>query len=171
MRTFLQLIGAARTGDQSYARSIADWPRLIDDIDAGRVTLPPPGEIAMHWVSQGVLLLNSSLTLSRFKVEGDPHQLRGHLPLWRPLVLKVIELLAGCADRPVVFLGFGAQAANLLRTAEITSTETRPTRERTHAGCLLREHPAKGDALLSLPNPFVECNRLLASMNATPIAW
>jgi uracil-DNA glycosylase len=171
VRTLLQLIGAARSGDPAYARSTADWPRLIDDIEAGRLALPRPGEIAGRWVGEGVLLLNASLTLSRFRVEGDPHQLSGHLPLWRPLVMRVIELLAGRADRPVVFICFGASAARLLAAAGLAPAEDRPMEGRPGVGCIVREHPAAGDAMLSRPNPFVACNRLLAAMNAAPIAW
>ena len=69
----------------AMSASTADWERLIADIEAGRIDLEPAAEIADRWVRQGVLLLNSSFTLSRFAVEGDAHQVRGHLPLWRPV--------------------------------------------------------------------------------------
>lgn len=170
MRTLLQLIVVARTGDETYGRSVLEWPRLITDIEAGRVTLPKPAEIADSWVAQGVLLLNSSLTLSRFAVEGDPHQLRGHLPLWRPLVIAVVRALMARAQ-PLVIIGFGAQAAEVLRACDIAQVADGRVAGHGAVACLPREHPARGDALLAQPNPFQACNRLLASMNATPIAW
>ena len=89
------MIAAARTGDESYARSVAEWPRLRSEIETGDFAMDAPGKIADRWVGQGALLLNSALTLSRFSVEGDPHQVRGHLPLWRPFIETVLEA-PGC---------------------------------------------------------------------------
>ena len=39
IRTWLQLVAAARTGNATYAGSVADWERLIGDIEAGRVDI------------------------------------------------------------------------------------------------------------------------------------
>lgn len=169
VRTFMQLIVAARTGDASYASSTADWPRLRSDIEAGRLDLEPAAEIADRWVGQGILLLNSALTLSRFKVEGDPHQLKGHLPLWRPFIAAVISHLSG-RGTPIVFIGFGGQAADALAAAGVRATEEgAPPAGMT--ACVVREHPARGDAVLALENPFVLCNRWLAQMGASPVSW
>jgi uracil-DNA glycosylase len=165
VRTYIQLIAAARTGDGDYIRVTDDWRRLIDDIEAGRVDLEPAAEIADRWVGQGVLLLNSSFTLSRFAVEGDPHQLRGHLPLWRPLILAVLRRLAG-RGTPVVFVAFGSQAADALAEAGLTAEGAGP-----NVACVLREHPAFAAAVLALENPFVACNRLLMAVGAEPISW
>lgn len=170
VRTYMQLIAAARTGDASYADSTGDWARLVGDIESGRIDMEPASRIADRWVGQGVLLLNSALTISRFAVEGDPHQLRGHLPLWRPLIVTVLERLA-VRGKPMVFIGFGGQAAEALRMAGIFETGTRPGHADAKAACILREHPAAGDQVLALENPFTACNRLLSSMNVRPISW
>ena len=165
VRTFMQLVAAARTGDAGYIGSTADWQRLIDDIEQGRIDLEPAVEIADRWVRQGVLLLNSSFTLSRFAVEGDPHQVCGHLPLWRPIVVAVLRHLA-TRGTPVVFLGFGAQAADALAEAGIAEGSAQPD-----VASILREHPARAEAVLALENPFVACNRALAAMGAAPVSW
>jgi uracil-DNA glycosylase len=165
IRTWMQLIVAARTGDAGYIGSTADWERLIADIEAGRIDLEPAAEIADRWVAQGVLLLNSSFTLSRFTVQGDAHQVRGHLPLWRPVLVAVLRHVASRAT-PVLFLGFGTQAADALAEAGITEADPRP-----NVACILREHPARAEAVLALENPFVACNRALASMGAQPVSW
>ena len=141
IRTWMQLIAAARTGDAGYVQSTADWER------------------------QGVLLLNSSFTLSRFAVEGDAHQVRGHLPLWRPVVAAVLRHVAA-RGTPVVFLGFGGQAADALAEAGITEDAPQP-----NVACILREHPARAEAVLALPNPFVACNSALIAMGAEPVSW
>ena len=165
VRTFMQLVAAARTGDAGYIGSAADWQRLVDDIEHGRIDLEPAAEIADRWVRQGVLLLNSSFTLSRFAVEGDPHQVRGHLPLWRPIVVAVLRHLA-TRGKPVVFLGFGTQAADALAEAGIAEGSAQPD-----VASILREHPARAEAVLALENPFVACNRALVAMGAAPVSW
>jgi uracil-DNA glycosylase len=165
VRTFMQLVVAARTGDPSYAGSTDDWRRLIDGIEDGRVDLEPADEIADRWVGEGVLLLNSSFTLSRFAVAGDPHQVHGHLPLWRPLVVAVLR---GIADRgkPVVFMTFGAQATDALREAGVLEAASWP-----NVAAVIREHPARAEAVLALENPFLACSRLLSAMGAKPVSW
>ena len=165
VRTFMQLVAAARTGDAGYIGSTADWQRLVDDIEHGRIDLEPAAEIADRWVRQGVLLLNSSFTLSRFAVEGDPHQVRGHLPLWRPIVVAVLRHLA-TRGKPVVFLGFGTQAADALAEAGMAEGSAQPD-----VASILREHPARAEAVLALENPFVACNRALVAMGAAPVSW
>jgi uracil-DNA glycosylase len=162
VRTFMQLIVAARTGDASYAASTAAWRRLIDDIEADRLPIEPAAAIADRWVKAGVLLLNSALTLSRFTVEGDPHQLRGHLPLWRPLVAGVLAHL-GRRRQPIVFIAFGDQAAGALADAGIVAGG--------FVEVILRAHPARGDEVLGKDNPFVLCNRFLSAAGAPPISW
>lgn len=160
IRTVMQMIAAARTGDRTWTGSTQDWPRLRAAIERGSVTLDPPNAIADRWVGSGALLLNASLTLSRFQVSIDPHQRRGHLPLWRPLMIAVLRHLAG-SGQPVVFLGFGTAAEDTLRLAGISEGEA----------CILREHPARGDAVLSLPNPFILGNERLRALGAAPIDW
>jgi len=160
VRVFLQLIAAARTGDANYARSVADWPRLRDDLVSGRLSFEQPAELANRWVRSGVLLLNASLTLSRFKVETDPHQRHGHLPLWRPFIVAVLRHLASLGQ-PVVYIGFGDAAVAALDRVGIGEGED----------CIRREHPAGGDRVLALPNPFILCNRRLEALGALHIDW
>ncbi len=170
IKTYMQLVAAARTGDVSYAESTQAWVRLIGDIEAGRIDIEPASLIADRWVGQGVLLLNSALTISRFTVAGDPHQLRGHLPLWRPLIATILKNLAARAV-PTVFIGFGGQAAEVLHAAGIAETGTAVLAPGMKVACILREHPARGDQVLALENPFIACNGLLAAMNVRPISW
>lgn len=160
IRTVMQMIVAARTDEAHWAGSIADWPRLRAAIEAGTIALEPVNAVADRWVESGALLLNASLTLSRFQVAIDPHQSQGHLPLWRPLMVAVLRYLAG-TGRPVVFLGFGEAAARTLRLAGIEEGET----------CILREHPARGNEVLGLPNPFILGNERFKALGAAPIDW
>ena len=165
VRAFVQTIVAARTGEARYARSFAEWPATLAAIEAGAVDLEAPAALADRWVASGVLLLNSSLTLSRFQREGDPHQVRGHLPLWRPLMRRVVEHLAR-RERPAVFLGFGDAAAETLRTAGLGESATD-----SGGRVILRPHPAAADAFLALESPFTLCNRRLRAMGVAPVDW
>ncbi len=159
IRCFMQQIVAARSGDPAYAGSFAGWPRTLADIEAGRLAIEPASRLADRWVGQGVLLLNSSLTLSRFQVSIDPHQSRGHLPIWRPFIVAVLKALAA-RGTPLVCAGFGDAAADTLALAGVNPNHT-----------VLRPHPARGDEYLALPNPFIACNQMLAAMDSEAIAW
>jgi uracil-DNA glycosylase len=164
VRAFVQQIVAARIGEPSYARSFKDWPKTLAAIETGAVAFESPSALAQRWVDDGVLLLNASLTLSRFKVEVDPHQARGHLPLWRPLIIEVLRALAA-RPTPLVVIAFGEVAAETLRRAGVADEEGARCR------CILRDHPARADAVLALENPFLLCNLYLEAMGAKPIAW
>ena len=165
VRAFIQMIAAARTGEAAYARSFAQWPQTLAAIEGGTVGLEEPAALTDRWVASGVLLLNSSLTLSRFQREVDPHQSRGHLPLWRPLMVRVVEHLAQ-RETPVVFLGFGDAAAETIRAANLGAPEAD-----ADPRVILRPHPAEADAFLALENPFTLCNRRLQAMGAKPVDW
>ncbi len=164
IRAYMQLIVAARTGDDGLAANFDRWPKVRSMLLDPTAGFEAPGAIADRWVGEGVLLLNASLTLSRFKVDIDPHQSRGHLPFWRPLMARVIERLAG-SGRPLVFIGFGAAAANIFDAAHIGEGRN------GHLALILRDHPAYADSVLGKPNPFTICNSYLAAMGARSIAW
>jgi uracil-DNA glycosylase len=163
VRAYMQQICAARTGRPELASSFAAWPTLLAEIEAGSVELEAPDAIADHWEDEGVLLLNSSLTISRFDKAIDRHQSHGHLPVWRPLIQAALKHLAA-TGRPIVYLAFGDIAAENLRLAGLDSPAAPQV-------TIFRPHPAAADELLSLENPFVACNRHLAEAGAAPIAW
>lgn len=164
IRVWMQMIMAARTGDLSYARSFDDWPKTLSAMESGVADIEHPSAIADRWVAKGVLLLNASLTLTRFRVDVDPHQSKGHLRLWRPVIVETLRALA-LQGKPLVFLGFGAAAADTLAEAGIDETAS------GHLRCVLRDHPARAEAVLSRPNPFILCNDYLEEMGSCPIAW
>ena len=165
VRAFIQLIVAARTGEARHAAGFESWPTTLADIERGRVRLEAPAALADRWVASGVLLLNSALTLSRFERTIDPHQARGHLPVWRPLLLAVLRHLVA-QPAPLVCIGFGEIASSVLREAGLDREEGTASPR-----VILRPHPADADRLLALENPLVRCNRLLETMGGTPIDW
>jgi uracil-DNA glycosylase len=164
IRAYMQLIVAARTGDDRLAASFDQWPTVRAILNDPAMHFECPSAIGDRWVREGALLLNASLTLSRFQVGIDPHQSRGHLPFWRPLMLRTIEMLLA-RKAPIVFIGFGAAAADIFKEAGLAEGLS------DGAGCVLREHPAFADNVLGKPNPFLLCNTYLERMGALPIAW
>ena len=159
VRAFMLQIAAARTGCSDLGSSFEQWPRLLAEIEAGRLDFESPASIADRWVGSGVLLLNSSLTLSRFSVEGDPHQSKGHLPLWRPLILAVLRHLAE-NHPPVAVITFGDAAADNAGRAGIAGIDI-----------IERPHPAAADDFLACENPFLACNAHLQRAGVPPIDW
>jgi uracil-DNA glycosylase len=164
IRAFMQLVVAARTDNADFARSFDDWPATRAMLTRADSLFEKPSSIADRWVNEGVLLLNASLTLSRFKVDIDPHQSRGHLPFWRPLMLRVVETLVA-RGKPIVFIGFGAAANDILRQFDLNEGIS------GNVGYVLREHPAFAEAVLARPNPFTFCNSYLEAMGENPIGW
>ena len=165
VRALVQLVVAARTGEARHAEGFERWPSTLADIESGRVEFEPPAALADRWVASGVLLLNSALTLSRFDPAAGPHQARGHLPFWRPVLLAVLHHLAA-RHAPLVCIGFGDAAASLLRGAGLDEADPP-----AHVRVILRPHPAAAGELFALANPLSLCNRHLESMDAAPVDW
>ena len=166
VRAIVQHVVAARTGEARYAEGFERWPSTLADIESGRVELEPPAALADRWVASGVLLLNSALTLSRFDPDIGPHQARGHLPLWRPLLLAVLRHLAARRTAPLFCIGFGDAAASLLHGAGLDEADPP-----AHVRVALRPHPAAASELFALENPLSLCSRHLESMDAAPVDW
>ena len=165
VRAVVQLVVVARTGEAGYAAGFERWPSTLADIESGRAGLEPPAALADRWVASGVLLLNSALTLTRFDPAVGPHQARGHLPLWRPMLLAVLRHLAA-RPAPLVCIGFGGAAASLLGGAGLDEADPP-----AHVRVVLRPHPAAAGELFARENPFSLCNRHLDSMDAAPVDW
>lgn len=163
IRAFIQQIYAARTGNPDFARSFADWPAVRSAITHASTTFEAPSAIADRWLGEGVLLLNTALTLTRFQVGVDPHQSAGHLPLWQPLLLATLEILVR-QRKPLVILAFGDSAAETLDRAGLHRSSDLIHIEQ-------RAHPAFAEKLFAEPNPFVSANLFLAEQGLAPIKW
>ena len=168
MRCLIQSLFACRSGRDSIAQDVDGWHSTLKIIDAPNNGFPAPNALAQSWVDQGVLLLNSSLTLSRFAVNGDPHQSKGHLPLWRPLIERIFQyFFSDQADQAVVFVLFGVAAQQAAIASGVVDSGTITN----HPAIVTSPHPAEGNGFLQQPNPFMRCNRKLVTMGADPIHW
>ncbi len=167
MRSLTQCVCAERAGRPELARSTSEWSDTITAIESSEFDLEAPPLLAQTWVDQGVLLLNSSLTISRFAVSGDPHQTRGHLLLWRPFMVRLLRCLMLEREDPPVVIVFG-DAAKTTFSAAIPDL----TRSDWGANSVVEtEHPAAGDIFLGKGNPLSQCNVLLAARGEQSIVW
>lgn len=125
--------------------------------DLGAPT-PPHGHLG-DWAAQGVLLLNTSLTVE----DGRPasHAKQG----WEALTDAVIKCLCG-QTRPLVFMLWGAHAQKWAPAIEAAGRHL----------LLASNHPSPLSARRG-PVPFLGCghfsaaNRFLARHGARPIDW
>ena len=171
----VQAIAAAGTGDGAYTRNDAAWRKVLDDLEAGTLRLAAPNRLFSRLERQGVLWLNTGLTLSRFQKGGTPEQLEGHLPLWRPIIRRILTHLATRSSGQVVFLLWGSparwvfQEAGVQQAAEAAGTWQQRVAVAAHA------HPAAvisgQPSFFRPPNPIVRANELLVRMGGRPIDW
>ena len=165
VRTLPQLILAARTGDVRHGLCTERWPATLATIERREVEWEDPAALEDRWGSSGELLLNTSLTLTRFRYSGDPHRIRGHLPLWHPLIRRILGHFAQ-RNPPTVFIGLGDAATNTLAATGLGCSVS--DRE---CAVILRPHPVAADGVLRRRNPFLLCNQRLRAMGGRPVDW
>lgn len=115
----------------------------------------PPHGFLEHWAQQGVLLLNSVLTVEAGKAAS--HQGKG----WERFTDAVIQLV-NAREEPVVFLLWGAyaqkKAAFVDGTRHLVLKAAHPSPLSAHNGFLGCRH-------------FSQCNAFLESKGLVPIDW
>ena len=122
--------------------------------DSLGISTPSSGEL-VGWAKQGVLLLNTTLTVR----EGMPQSHKGHG--WEILTDRIIELM-NKKDRPVVFMLWGGNA----RAKKVLITN----KQHLVLECA---HPSPLSAYAGFfgSNHFKKSNDYLVSMNEEPIDW
>lgn len=118
------------------------------------ISIPESGEL-IGWAKQGVLLINTTLTVR----EGAPQSHKGKG--WEILTDKIIELMNE-KERPVVFMLWGSNA----RAKKSLITNKRHL-------VLECAHPSPLSAYAGFfgSNHFDKANKYLVSMNEDPIDW
>jgi len=166
LKPLAQIAVNFRTGNDAYLKPGSGWNQLVADLTANEVALEPPPGLFDHWEKQGVLFLNAALTISGYKRGGSDKQKFGHLPLWRPVINRIILALAARSQGHVVFLAWGSFARNLLAQSGVLATPQFGRR----VFVTEKRHPSV-DEFLDSPNAFSEANSLLSQHGATPISW
>ena len=116
---------------------------------------PPENGDLTHWARQGVLLLNTVLTVRAH--EANSHKGIG----WETFTDAAIRVLAGL-DRPLVFILWGSQAR---RKKEMITNPKHLIIESAHPSPLSAYNGFFGS------RPFSRCNDYLVSCGITPIRW
>ncbi len=126
--------------------------------EAGQALVPPAHGSLVHWARQGVLLLNTCLTVEQGAA--GSHAGQG----WEGLTDALIQALSADA-RPKVFLLWGGHAQAFEPAIDA----------RTHV-VLKANHPSPLSALRG-PQPFIGCghfgavNRVLAGKGLPAVCW
>lgn len=175
LRRIVQVMAAARTGNPAYTRGDGAWKKLVRDLRAGAIKLDPPPSLFDRLQAQGVLFLNTSLTVSVTIRAGKRKRRRHHLALWEPLVNHVLSFIAGRQSGHAIFLLWGRHACKVFDGARVRETAQSARIWKTRVDVARHVHPAaitrEGAAFLRPPNPFLSANRLLERMGAEPIPW
>lgn len=151
--------------DQKLPPSLRNiYKELVADLGCAQ---PPTGDLS-NWARQGVLLLNTTLTVRE-------HAANSHSKLgWQTLTDYVVRR---CCElpQPIVFLAWGTHAIKMVSQ----SMEATGACEATHKYCLASTHPsplsanraAKGVPAFMGSRPFSQANELLTSCGQRPIDW
>ncbi|MEV7725399.1 ADP-ribosyltransferase domain-containing protein [Streptomyces sp. NPDC087917] len=143
---------------------IADVRALLKERD----TVQPP-EWFQAMLTQGVLLLNASLTASGDGAMGADR----HTAFWRPVAERIVEEIlkskqdADEEDRGVVFAWWGAHARSLKRVV-LRLQEKYPDVEVRHID---HANPAAQGDIFCEGDHFAQVNEALASLGADGIDW
>jgi uracil-DNA glycosylase len=134
----------------------------------GSESLPANGSL-LRWAQQGVLLLNTCLTVEQ--ASPSSHASRG----WEALTNAVIKAVLG-NGRPVAFLLWGAQAQKLGDSLQAHSGFSAALGDQGLHLVLKANHPSPLSALRS-PKPFIGCghfgavNAFLRERGQLPVQW
>ncbi|WP_405436437.1 ADP-ribosyltransferase domain-containing protein [Streptomyces avidinii] len=143
---------------------IADVRALLKE----RETVRPP-EWFQAMLTQGVLLLNASLTASGDGAMGADQ----HTAFWRPVAERIVEEIlkakqdAAEEDRGVVFAWWGAHARNLKKVV-VRLQEKYPDVEVRHID---HANPAAQGDIFCEGDHFAMVNEALASLGSDGIDW
>jgi uracil-DNA glycosylase len=162
LRRIVQVLASART---------RAWQTLIRDLRSGALELDPPRKLFDRLEREGVLFLNTSLTVN----VGGARRPQGHYSLWAPLISRVLVSIAGRRTGQAVFLLWGQRAWDVFERAHVRTTAECAGTWKTRIDVVRHAHPAaitaEGPAFLKPPNSFLVANRLLRRMGAKPIEW
>ena len=128
-------------------------------------TAPVSGDLT-SWAQQGVLLLNTTLTVRE-------HAANSHAKLgWKTLTDAIVRLCLQL-EQPVVFLTWGRHAIDMVEAARkaTDATANKFFLASTHPSPLSATRDAGGLPAFMGSRPFSRTNELLAQHGATPIDW
>lgn len=164
LRRIVQAAAALDTRTDSYLGT-KGWHSFVSDTRDGTINPRSPARFFDETREQGVLWLNTTLSISLFRGHGVYDHQPGHRAFWKPFVERVLKHLA-TRDRPCVFVLWGGWAKEFqpALSAWASAAGTEGTIGFTEA-----RHPAMSEFLLT--NPLGEVNAELIRLGLEPIDW
>lgn len=151
--------GLAFSYDGSYQEIPPSLQNIFKEVEKDlEFSGPTHNPDLTRWAEQGVLLLNTVLTVR----DGDPNS---HADLgWQKFTRKVIDLVGHKEARSKVFMLWGNHAQSFMDKGYIDPMTHRVLRA---------SHPSPRSAHLSFDGcgHFSECNKILKDNNYEPINW
>jgi len=149
------------------------YDELVADLDCGR---PTTGDLT-PWAEQGVLLINSALTV--YEHQANSHASWG----WQAFTSAIMDA-AVHLPQPLVFVLWGANAQklkkNLIIKAAVTNENNQVIRQRAIKKAIIQSsHPSPlsankssgGTPAFKGSKPFSLVNSLLIEMGGEPVDW
>jgi uracil-DNA glycosylase len=175
LRRLVQVLVSARTGDQSYVASDGSWGELVGRVRQSSVHLESPPELFDRLEHEGVLFLNTSLTIGVARGTGGRGVVHHQFALWAPLIHHVLSFLAARRSAHTVFLLFGRHAEAVFERSGARVAAQNAGTWKTGVYVVRHFHPAAitgaGATFLRPPNPFCVANEYLRRMGAKPVNW
>jgi uracil-DNA glycosylase len=169
LRNILLCAAAAETGRAQYLDPANGWTRFVDALSARRLALPAPYQLFPAYGRQGVLWLNTTLTISLFR-EGpnktEVHQ-TGHAAYWRPLVNRLLASLVSRPKKQLIVALWGTWAN---RFREPLTAEVQPVGAADRLHFVTAPHPVN-ETFLTKKNSLADINATLQKVGEDPIAW
>lgn len=138
----------------------ADIPRSLNNIfkelknEYENYEIPKHGNLE-SWVKQGVLLLNSALT-----IRGNARN--SHQAYWKDVTNLIIQLISEIKEKPVVFMLWGRDARN---KAKLINSKKHLILESNHPSPMSAHRGFFGC------NHFIMCNKRLTSSGLDAVHW
>lgn len=125
--------------------------------------IPTSGDLT-PWAEQGVLLLNTVLTVQ----EGQPNSHKDWG--WQEFVLEVFRTCA-TLPQPIVFLLWGRQAQAFVSSLPLADLKNKRVLVSSHPSPLGAGKGSAGVPAFLGSRPFSKANQLLKEMGAEPVEW
>lgn len=132
---------------------------LCRDMKVAKLPMPLPSML-LHWISQGVMLLNACLTIGVGPT--CPKYLEDHSVLWEDIMHKIVHRLSNDLSRDLVFVLIGHSAWKFEKDIRGTCKVFKTSHPAARSVTLL---PFVGSGV------FSAVSRALDEMGEAPVSW
>lgn len=172
LRRIVQALARRRTGRLAYLDGQGGWARVVADIRTGTLAIEGPRALWDHWQAQGVLFLNAILTFNRFQSD---FQFQGHQPLWRPVLVRLLDVLVRRPDRALVCVAWGGKAGAAFKSARVEESARAAGTWESHVRVVTASHPnafgAPPPFFTGSGDPLQDVNDALVAMGGQAVDW